>query len=131
MKQNNVKDVIRKQLMKECREFYDIFAEDEKKAIIYPHDMDLCEAKRTYLVNKVDKVVYLLVPLYNDITCEGDWVSYRDSWYDKHEGRFYKDEGIKVKSFNYWREDGNQVVELPEDTYEPFGMMLYKDFFNK
>lgn len=27
----------RKAMMKECREYYDIFSEDEEKVIIYPH----------------------------------------------------------------------------------------------
>lgn len=28
---------VRKAMMKECREHYDIFTEDEEKIIIYPH----------------------------------------------------------------------------------------------
>ena len=127
MKQNKEKDVIRKQLMKECRECYDIFAEDEKKAIIW--DRELTEYGVSYLVDKERKVVMVLIPLYHDIAFKGNKVTVQDKLHDMiMQGKFtldFESNGV------WWREDGNQVIEIGEDSTDTLAQMLYHDFFNK
>lgn len=141
MKQNSVKDVIRKQLMKECRECYDIFAEDEKKAIIWDND-GIAKYRAedegvfskigiTYLVDKKRKVVMMLIPLYIDVDFDEDGkfcVFYDNPDIDDISGY------TSIEDFSngvWWREDGNQVIEMAEDSADPLVQMLYHDFFNK
>lgn len=127
MKQNNEKDVIRKHLMKECRECYDILAEDEKKAIIW--DKELTEYGVSYLVDKKHKVVEVLIPLYYDIVFDGNKVTVQDRLHDMIvQGKFTLE---FISNGMWWREDGNQVVEIAEDTTDPIEQKLYHDFFNK
>ena len=72
---------VRKAMMKECRKYYDIFSEDEKKAIIWtkkpnyqllaPYASADYETGIAYLVNKVEKKVCILIPLFNK--CRWQW----------------------------------------------------------
>ena len=75
-------DEVRKAMIKECRKYYDIFSEDEEKAIIWtkepnyqllaPYASADYETGITYLVNKVEKKVCVLIPLFNKCSYEGE-----------------------------------------------------------
>ena len=133
---------VRKAMMKECRKYYDIFSEDEKKAIIWtkepnykllaPYASADYETGITYLVNKVEKKVCVLIPLFNKCSYEGENVVCVEVETRYKDGNGIMSAGKRTIKFEsdgmYWQEYGNQVVELPDDTKDVLGSMLYDDF---
>lgn len=90
---------VRKAMMKECREHYDIFTEDEEKIIIYPHKDIWGMDDGTIVINKKEQSARVLIPLGHRFEYDGNTV--------KVDGEYsFVSDGM------YWVEYGCQVVEL-------------------
>lgn len=92
-------DEVRKAMMKECREYYDIFSEDEERIIIYPHKDIWGMDDGTIEINKKRQSASVLIPLCHRFEYDGNTV--------KVDGKYsFVSDGM------YWVECGCQVVEL-------------------
>lgn len=135
-------DELRKMTMKECRKYYDIYSEDEKRVIIWLKESDckllalnasVCPAIGiSYLVNKEDKKVCVLVPLNNKIWYEGDNVVCVEIKARCKDSKCILSNGPRIVKYEsdgmYWPDWGCQVIELPSNTRDFLGRMLYDDF---
>lgn len=89
----------RKAMMKECREYYDIFSEDEEKVIIYPHKDIWSMDGVTIEINKKEQSASVLIPLGHRFEYDGNTV--------KVDGEYgFVSDGMS------WVKEGYQVIEL-------------------
>lgn len=103
----------RKAMMKECREYYDIFSEDEEKVIIYPHKDIWSMDGVTIEINKKEQLASVLIPLGHRFEYDGNTVNVDGEYGFVSDGMSWVKEGYLV--IELFRANSLGMIDVLED----------------
>lgn len=103
----------RKAMMKECREYYDIFSEDEEKVIIYPHKDIWSMDGVTIEINKKEQSASVLIPLGHRFEYDGNTVNVDGEYGFVSDGMSWVKEGYLV--IELFRANSFGMIDVLED----------------
>lgn len=104
---------VRKAMMKECREYYDIFSEDEENVIIYPHKDIWGMDDGTIVINKKEQSASVLIPLYHRFEYDGNTVKIDGEYSFVSDGMYLVKDGCQV--IELFRADSLGMIDVLED----------------
>lgn len=103
----------RKAMMKECREYYDIFSEDEEKVIIYPHKDIWGMDDVTIEINKKEQSASVLIQLGHRFEYDGNTVKVDGEYGFVSDGMSWVKEGYLV--IELFRANSLGMIDVLED----------------